>query len=449
MSLKQNIKTIKDMLLTSPSTQKTLKNSSWLIFEKVFTMAIGVFVTAYVARYFGPDLYGQFNYALAFVVLFTSLSVLGLEQIAIKAIVNKEASVGSILCTSFIMRLVGGLALLLVASIMIRLIEPEDTLTHLLVFIISLIMIIKSLEVVEYWIFAKQKAKLSSSIRMGVFVLVSGLKLLLVFFQRGLEAYAIIYVIDALLIGLGLTASYFIARKEQSKWQFDFALAKKMLSKSWYFILSGLMITLYMRIDQVMLGKMIVDKTELGIYSAAVRIAEMWYFVPLALITSMQPVIMREKSNSEQKYLSSLHILFTAVTWLSILFGVAITIFSPLIIHILYGEAFLKASEILMISVWAGTFALLGSARGVWLVSEGLHRFALVFAIFGAVSNILLNLLLIPSLGGQGAAIATLASQFIVAFIAPLFFSEARGISSLMLRAFTLDILYQKQDIKK
>lgn len=72
------------------------------------------------------------------------------------------------------------------------------------------------------------------------------------------------------------------------------------MSQSWYLIISGLMITLYMRLDQVMLGYMFPNKGVLGIYSAAVRIAEMWYFVPMAVITSFRPVIMSTRKINEK-----------------------------------------------------------------------------------------------------------------------------------------------------
>lgn len=89
--------------------------------------------------------------------------------------------------------------------------------------------------------------------------------------------------------------SYFKLRENKSIWNISISYARKMLQQSWYLILSGLMITLYMRLDQVMLGYMMDTKDELGIYSASARIAEMWYFVPMAVITSFRPVIMKKR----------------------------------------------------------------------------------------------------------------------------------------------------------
>lgn len=140
---------------------KVIKNSSWLVGDKIFTMIIGVFVNAIVARYFGPESYGQFNYALSFVTFFTSLSTLGLETLTVKAIVDKEQDEGTILCTSLVLRVIGGIILIIIAVMLKRLVEPNDTNTHILVSILSLTMVFKALEVIEYWIKAHQRAKIS------------------------------------------------------------------------------------------------------------------------------------------------------------------------------------------------------------------------------------------------------------------------------------------------
>ena len=427
------------MIFENEVANRTIKNSGWLIGDRVFTMIIGVVVIAFVARYLGPEKYGQFNYAMAFVALFTVLSTLGLETLTVKSIVDKDYDEGTILCTSLFLRVFGGIVLTIIAVIIIRLIEPKDQNLHVLVLIMSFTMVLKSMEVIEYWIQAYQKAKVSSIIRMSVYVITAVLKIIFVIFKGNLIQYALIYMIDAVVIGSALMISYYKIRDDISPWKFSLKYAKSILSQSWYLILSGLMVTLYMRIDQVMLGSMLPTKTELGVYSAAVQIAELWYFVPMAIITSFKPVIMNKKKISENSYMKSVQLLYTIVAWIGIGFSVFILLFSKLIVNILYGAEFLKSASILSVSIWAGTFAMLGSARGVWLICEGLQRYSIAYIGAGCITNIILNYLLIPILGGYGAAVATLASQIIVALIAPSFFKETRVSSIMMLKAFKLE----------
>ena len=439
----KHLRALKHQIFDSMLGRRTLKNTIWLVMERVFTLILGVFITALVARYFKPESYGLFNYALAFVTMFTAISTLGLETLTVKALVEKKYDEGTILYTSLFLRIIGGIILSILAFFIIRIIEPGDQVVHLLVLLLSLMMVIKSLDVIDYWIQSKQKARLSAMIRMAVYMISSGLKVLLVFGGGTLTHYALIYIVDALVVGTAILIAYLRIRDDKSAWNIQWTYAKDVLSKSYYLILSGLMITVYMRIDQVMIGSMIKQKEELGYYSVAVKLAEMWYFVPLALITSFQPIVFQAKKDNEEQYYRTLKLLFTLVFWISIGFGLFITLFSGPIVHLLYGVDYKPSSLMLTISVWSGTFAILGSARSIWLVMEDLNRFTLVFTIFGAGTNVILNLFLIPIYGGIGAAFATLISQIVVALIIPLMFKRTRDITLLMLRSVLLEVLWR------
>lgn len=444
MKIKEQYKKVKKIIFENEVANRTIKNSGWLVGDRVFTMIIGVFVIAVVARYFGPEKFGQFNYALAFVALFTALSTLGLDTLTVKSILDKDYDEGTILCTSLFLRVFGGIILTILAAVIIRWIEPNDQNLHILALIMSFTMVLKSMEVIEYWIQAFQKAKISSIIRMSSYVITAVLKIILVIFKGNLIHYALIYMIDAVIIGSALMISYYKIRDDISPWKFSLNYAKSILSQSWYLILTGLMITLYARIDQVMLGSMLPTKTELGVYSAAVQIAELWYFVPMAIIISFKPVIMNKKKINEKIYMKSVQLLYTIVAWIGIGFGVFILLFSKLIVSILYGAEFLKAASILSISIWAGTFSMFGSARSIWLICEGLQKYSMGYIGAGCIMNVILNYLLIPTLGGYGAAVATLASQITVALIAPSFFKETRVSSIMMLKAFKLEGFLKK-----
>ncbi|NBI07067.1 flippase [Senegalia massiliensis] len=425
-------------ILNNELAVKIIGNSSWLIGDKVFTMMLGVFVTAMVARYFGPEKYGVYNYALSFVTLFTAFSTLGLETLAVKSIVDKDYDEGTVLFTSFLMRVVGGVLLTFLSAVIIRIIEPNDKTLHILVLVMSTTMVFKAFEVIEFWIQAYQKAKISSIIRMTSYILIAALKILIVILGGDLIHYSLVYTLNTIIVGVALIIAYVKNKSSELNWNFDFAFAKYILSQSWYLILSGLMVTLYMQIDKIMLGTLMNTKTEVGVYSAATQIAQLWYFVPMAIITSFKPVIMKNKGLSNITYEKSVQMLYSIIVLISLAFGIIIFLFSDMIVGILYGQEFIEASKILSISVWAGTFAVLGSARGVWLICEGLQKYSVIYISLGAIANIFMNLILIPQIGFYGAAIATLISQILVAIIAPALFKKTRTSSLMILRAFKL-----------
>lgn len=445
MNIKNKWTRIKNKIFQSETAKKVLSNSSWRVGNRAFTMVVGMFVVAIVARYFGAEKYGQFNYALSFVALFSALAGLGFTNLAVKSLIDKEYDEGTVLCTTFYLRVVAGLILSLFAFIAIRLVEPEEKVTHILVLVMSFTTVLRSLEVIEYWVQAHHKAKITSIIRVIVYVVIAGLKLLLVYFNGNLIHYALIFMLDIAIIGTALFIAYFRVRVERSKWRFNFRFAKSILSKSWPLMLSSVMIILYARIDQVMLGVMMPSKTEVGIYSAAVQIAQMWYFVPIAVINSFKPIIMAKKNIDQYSYLKSMQLLYTILACIGIGFGVIILLFSNFIVDLIYGQEFIKAASILSISIWAGTFSIMGSARSLWLVSENLQKYSLIFVISGAVTNVLLNALMIPILQGYGAAIATLVTQVMVNIVVPLLFKKTRISSIMMLEAFVLKGVFNRR----
>ena len=317
----------------------------------------------------------------------------------------------------------------------IVLIEPHDRQVHTIVLILSAMMLLKAFEVIEFWIQAHHKARISSIMRLTAFLLSSMVKIVVVLNSGSLLMFAGAYVLDVALLSGGLLLAYFRTSTTRTKWRVSLRYAKGILARSWWLILSGLMVTFYMRVDQVMLGFMMPSRTEVGIYSAAAQVAGMWYFAPNAIIVSFNPILMRKKKSDASSYLPTLQLLYSIVAWMGISVGVIVIFSSNLIVSVLFGADYAGAAGILSISIWAGTFAMLGAARSSWLICEGLQKYSLVYIAIGAGLNITLNCLLIPWYGGYGAALATLATQVVVAVVAPMLFQETRVSSLMILKA--------------
>lgn len=412
-------------------------NSMWQIGEKIITMIFSVFVTSIVARYLGTEDYGFVNYIISIVMLFTTFSTLGMEKITIKDIIEREESEERILGTSFYIRLIGGIVLIFISQITIYILDEKNMLAQLLGLIMGLCMIFRAYEVIEYYLQSQMKLKTISIIRFCSTFFVAILRILVVIFDWGIVGFTATYLFDAIIVAVLLKIWY--KKRKKLKFKFSLEYAKRILSKCWYVAISGLMVTLYMRIDQVMLGSMLDNKTENGIYSAAVRIAEIWYFVPTAIISAFQPAIVMKKKHSEEQYEKTMQRLYDIVAIVGIAFGILITLFGNIAVQILYGDEYKGATSILKISVWAGLFATLGTARSVWLVNENLQKYSLIYTSVGCVTNIVLNYFLIPKIGAKGAAIATLIAQFVTNVLALVPFKKTRKSSTMILKSIFLN----------
>ena len=412
-------------------------NSMWQIGEKIITMIFSVFVTSIVARYLGTEDYGFVNYIISIVMLFTTFSTLGMEKITIKDIIEREESEERILGTSFYIRLIGGIVLIFISQITIYILDEKNMLAQLLGLLMGLCMIFRAYEVIEYYLQSQMKLKTISIIRFCSTFFVAILRILVVIFDWGIIGFTATYLFDAIIVAVLLKVWY--KKRKKLKFKFSLEYAKRILSKCWYVAISGLMVTLYMRIDQVMLGSMLDNKTENGIYSAAVRIAEIWYFVPTAIISAFQPAIVMKKKHSEEQYEKTMQRLYDIVAIVGIAFGILITLFGDIAVQILYGDEYKGATSILKISVWAGLFATLGTARSVWLVNENLQKYSLIYTSVGCVTNIVLNYFLIPKIGARGAAIATLIAQFVTNVLALVPFKKTRKSSAMILKSIFLN----------
>ena len=228
----------------------------------------------------------------------------------------------------------------------------------------------------------------------------------------------------------------FYKKEGGQKLSFSFSVGKQVLSESYHFILSGLMVAIYSQMDKIMIGQMLTD-TDVGYYTTATAICGMWIFVPTAIINSFNPMIMELKKNgNETMYLRRLQQLYSFVIWLCLGFSLVIAVLAKIIVLILYGSSYLGAVGALRITIWCETFAMIGTLRGIWIICENKNKFVKYYIAIGAVVNLVLNAILIPRTGINGAAIATLITQITTSLIAPLFFKETRAHTGIVLRSF-------------
>jgi len=226
---------------------------------------------------------------------------------------------------------------------------------------------------------------------------------------------------------------------------FDIGIGKKLLKDSWPLLLSSIAISIYMRIDQVMIKNMLGDR-EVGLYSAAMRLVEVWYFIPMIITQSVFPAIVNAKKISEELYYKRLQQLFSFLVMINVLIIILIAIFSKKIVHILYGDKFIEASDVLQIAVWSTVFVSLFVASGSWLINENYTTIALYRNLSAAIVNVMLNIFLINYYGIKGAAYAYLLSFFISGFLFDLHHHKTRSIFFIKVRALNVigAIMYEK-----
>ena len=421
-------------LKSRKTLQKIVANMGWLFFDKALRMGVGLIVGVWAARYLGPDQFGVISYAAAFVGIFGSLTALGLDSIVVRELVGRPDERPVIIGTAFFLKLAASVFSFLICSAAIYFVK-SGYLIRLSVIIIAATMVFQSFDVIRFWFESQVKSKYVVISQNGAFLLMSALKIVLLLSKAGLIWFVWAMLGEVALAAIGFLAFYKSKNEHIALWKFSMPEAVSLLTDSWPLILSGLAIFIYMRISQIMLGTML-DEKAVGIYAAALKISQVWYFIPTIVQTSVYPKFVQLYEESEERYTIRLVEIMSYFFWGSLAFSLGILAISNWIIHSLYGPAYAGSAVILSIDIFTGIFVNMGVIFSQRYILKNRQKIYLAGTVFGAVVNIVFNFALIPAYGAVGSAVATFLSQFSAPLFVAVFLD--RSVGEIYLRAIFL-----------
>ena len=386
--------------------QKYLKNTGWLFFGRFFTLGVSFFVGAYIARYLGPANYGLMNYAVSFAGLFGFLASFGIDGIVSREIVKNHAWKDRLIGTAFYLKIIGALLTITVIFI-VSVSTTHNMFTLLLIWLFSLSYIPQAFNIIETYFQSQVLSKNVVRAQIISTLISTGLKLLVIFLNRGIFWIIFVYVIEASLIALFLLISFKNLGYHFRSWKFNRNTASALLRDSWPLMLSGAAIGIYMKIDQVMIKNMLGDE-QAGLYAVVVKLSEVWYFIPVLICASLSPAIIKSLSLDKKVFENRMKKLYSLLFGVSITIALIINVFSYQILNLIFGNAYVEATSALQVYVWAGIFVSLGLASTQYLIASGFTKISFYNTALGMILNIVLNIILIPKMGLVGAAIATL-----------------------------------------
>jgi O-antigen/teichoic acid export membrane protein len=419
---------------------RVIKNASWIIACKVIQSLLGLVISMLTARYLGPSNYGLINYAASVVAFVVPIMQLGLNSILVQEIIEGKDPEGTIIGTATVMSFTS--SLLCVAGVICfsAIANAGETETIIVIALYSILLICQSIELVQYWFQAKYLSKYTSIVMLVAYIIVSAYKIFLLATAKGVYWFAVSNAFDYFIISVALL--YLYKRMGNDRLHFSRKTASRMFSRSKYYIISGLMVTIFAHTDRIML-KLMIDDSATGYYSAAVTCAGLTSFVFSAIIDSARPSIFESKKISEQAFEKNMSRLYSVIIYLSLLQSLAMTVLAGPIIRILYGQQYLSSIPALQIVVWYTTFSYMGAVRNIWMLSEGKQKYLWMINLSGALANVILNYILIPYLGIIGASIASLVTQFFTNVFVGYVFIPIKGNNRLMVAGLNPEILWE------
>lgn len=419
----------------SPFSGKVAKNAGWLIGGNIAQKILAFLVGVWTARYLGPDNYGLINYAAAYTTFFSALSTLGINSIIVKEFVDMPEEEGTTLGTTLILQCMASLLSIVCILLITLFLDFEEKQTNIVVILASFGLLFQTFDTVKYWFQAKLESKNSAVATLVAYSISSAYKILLLIHGKSVEWFAVSSSIDYICTACILLRIY--KKKGGMRLHFSWNRAKELLSSSRYYILAGLMVSIYGATDKLMLKQML-DESAVGYYGTAVSVCNVWVFILAAIIESMNPTILEAYKTDKSLFEKRNRTLYAIVFYFSAAVSVFMTVFAKSGIKLLFGENYLPAASQLRIITWYVAFSYLGVARNAWIVCENQQKYLLSIYTGSAVINVILNAVLIPIMGANGAAIASLVTQFSTIFLFPLLLKGIRPNAQLMIEAITL-----------
>lgn len=413
---------IQNLLEGKEGLHAAIHNSGWIFFDKILRALLGVLVGAWVARYLGPSQFGELAYCIAFIGIFQSVTNLGLDGIVVREIANDPRRANIVLGTTFQLRLLIGIASWAVALLIYGL---TNSFADQGIWIIALVgagMIFQVADTVDLWFQGNSQSKRTVLAKVSAYLVSNAIRVALILFDAPLMAFAVIIALEAAMTAFALHFSY----KRfpcNGIWQKHYPEAKKLLHESWPYLISGVSIMLYMRIDQLMIKEMLGER-ELGIFAAIIPISSLWNMIPVAICASIAPMFARKRAEGIVIFNAAMVNMFRFF-WVLCLLVIAVTwLLSGFVVQLMYGQAYIEAIPVLNIYVLTCIPVFMGVGQGLWLLNERKAHLLLIQTASGAFISVVTNLILLPWLGLAGAAIAAIISQCFSAIIINAFFAH-------------------------
>lgn len=425
---------------------KVVKNASWIIACRIVQAVLSMVINMLTARYLGPSNYGIISYAASIVAFFVPVMQLGLGNVLVQETVQHPEEEGKIFGSAILISMCSSIACIVGVTSFVAVANAGETETIVTCALYSVLLFCQAVELIQYWYQAKYLSKYMSVTSLCAYVVVSAYKIFLLATQKSIYWFALSNAIDFLLIAIALLIIY--KKLGGQRLAFSWQILKRMVSSSKYYIVSSLMVNIFAQTDKIMLTLMI-DEAANGYYSVAVTCAGLTGFVFGAIIDSARPAIFESQKKNTEAFEKSVSRLYCIVIYLALAQCIGMTLFSKLIISLLYGAAYAPAIPALRLVVWYTTFSYLGSVRNIWMLAEGKQKYLWIINLSGALANVALNVLLIPNLGIMGAALASLVTQIFTNVIIGFIIRPISRNNTLMIRGLDPFIILNLLKLKR
>ncbi|MCT6516280.1 oligosaccharide flippase family protein [Proteus vulgaris] len=388
---------------------KLITNIAWMLFEKITTIIGGIIITIYVARYLGPNDMGIINYALALIAILIPIAQLGADKLFFNIIAKSSKSGINIIHATKFSRLTIYIVLSTLTIIYFYKYKADDIASIILFIGIIISGLFQSIDIFKTYYDATLQSKINSIVTQ--FSLWTSLlsRLILVKISSPLLFFSLPYILNS-------SIPYLIKSKLFNK-KHKNTLSKK--TKKIYnryaikagipLAISSISIIMYTRLNQIILAEY-GSLYDVGIYNAALTLAQGWIFIPIAISTSLFAKVIKMKSDYKFNGYSFIF-LTNIIISLPIIF--LYLFFYKEIILFTFGQEFIQSEIVILILTVTTLFSAIGGTASRVIIAENGYAFIMYKTVLLTIINIILGFMLISKYGLIGAAYTSLITEIL------------------------------------
>ncbi|HCI6320046.1 TPA: oligosaccharide flippase family protein, partial [Klebsiella quasipneumoniae subsp. similipneumoniae] len=394
--------------------KKVYNNALWMMSEKIISIFGLLFITSFVAKYVGPNTFGQISLSIAIFQVVQIIAQMGGDNIIFKRISKNEISGIILMRASSLLRGGSFFIISMLVAIYCYLYVPDDA--YIYIFAVGVSYFFLSVDIYSIYNNALLKSKINTiSNIIGLFF---GLSIRYVIAYCEMNPYYLSIPIILTTLVPFFIRKFIFGRALKIIDGYDFVIdSKKIKTYSRYMLLAGtgivvssISIALYSRINQFLLGA--VDSvSSVGIYSVAVTLGTSWGFISQSLITSFYSRIYSEKNDSVSINLAAK--LNRLVFFISLLFIAVIFFGGRYILEMLYGPSYISAYIPMVLLSIGSLLSSLGTVAYRFIVKYSGYYFLSKKMSVMLLISIPLSFFLIKPYGITGAACSTIIIEFI------------------------------------
>lgn len=405
------------------NSQVVALNAVGLLFARVSSSFVGLFVGVVLVRHLGATSFGIYSVVFAFLTFFQAITCLGVEGILIKDVIRDPDASSQLAGNALSLKMISGFVAVcaaLITSIALR----YDREIIYLILLASIGLLFSFSSIYGALLQAYNKIVLSGVTEFVVALFSCAAVMIAVTAHATTPIFVGIQASGPIVVGVVL---FFVTRSLGicPSFNFDKEHAHYLLKNSWPMFLTSIFMALNLRVDQMLIFSLLGAENS-GVYSSVVKLVESPNIIPATFTSVIFPLFCASHLQSREKFR---FVYKRAFKYMALVILPVVAVVSALSIPLMsqiYGERFAVGGPALAVLIWSEIFIFLGGLNGNVILLDGLQRYTLVFNVIGAVMNLFLNMLFIPRYGIVGSALATAISYGIVGIIPQLIIRETR-----------------------